>query len=107
MCSEVAWIQLSSGTQVWPQIILDLDYFPDDLSVSFNYVLKKAGVVLEIEGSVRRSIKGHFFTKYDLMSLKRGFVVGSRCVDLTSVYSFTIGKFVLSSVSASVFSSFV
>ena len=31
---EVAWVLVSSGTQVQPQILLDLDY----LSVSYDYV---------------------------------------------------------------------
>ena len=36
--SEVAWVLKSSGTQVQPQIILDPDYLPDYLSVSYDYV---------------------------------------------------------------------
>ena len=35
--SEVAWILISSGTQVQPQIILDLGYPPDYLSVSYDF----------------------------------------------------------------------
>ena len=38
MNSEVAWVQVSSGTQVQPQIILDPDYLPDYVSVSYDYV---------------------------------------------------------------------
>ena len=38
MNSEVAWVLVSSGTQVQPQIILDLDYLPDYLSDSYDYV---------------------------------------------------------------------
>ena len=34
---EVAWVLLSSGTQVQPQIILDPDYLLDYLSVSYDY----------------------------------------------------------------------
>ena len=37
MYSEVAWVLLSSGTQVQPQIILELDCLPDYLSVSYDY----------------------------------------------------------------------
>ena len=37
MYSEVAWVLLSSGTQVQPQIILDPDYLPDYLSVSYDH----------------------------------------------------------------------
>ena len=33
--AEVAWV--SSGTQVQPQVILDPDYLPDYLSVSYDY----------------------------------------------------------------------
>ena len=38
MYSEVAWVLVSSETQVQPQIILDPDYLPDYLSVSYGYV---------------------------------------------------------------------
>ena len=37
MNSEVAWVLVSLGTQVQPQIILDPDYLPDYLSVSDDY----------------------------------------------------------------------
>ena len=36
MNSEVAWVLVSSGIQVQPQIILDPDYLPDFLSVSYD-----------------------------------------------------------------------
>ena len=37
MYSEVAWVLVSSGTQVQLQIILELDYLPDYLSASYDY----------------------------------------------------------------------
>ena len=37
MNSELAWVLVSSGAQVQPQIILDSDYLPDYLSVSYEY----------------------------------------------------------------------
>ena len=37
MNSDVAWVLVSSGTQVQPQIILDPDYLPDYISVSYDY----------------------------------------------------------------------
>ena len=37
MYSEVAWVLVALGTQVWPQIILDPDCNPGYLSVSYNY----------------------------------------------------------------------
>ena len=37
--SEVVWVLVSSGTQVEPQIILDSDYLPDYISVSYDYDL--------------------------------------------------------------------
>ena len=40
--SEVAWVLVSSGTQVQPQIILDQDYLPNYLSVSYDYVYIKS-----------------------------------------------------------------
>ena len=39
MYAEVAWVLVSSGTQVQPQVILDPDYLPDYLSVSYDYDL--------------------------------------------------------------------
>ena len=44
MNSEAAWVLVSSGTQVLPQIILDPDYLPDYLSVSYDYALTEAAV---------------------------------------------------------------
>ena len=35
--AEVAWVLVSSGTQVQSQIILDPDYLPGYLSVSYDY----------------------------------------------------------------------
>ena len=37
MYSEVAWVLVSSGTHIQPQIILDPDYLPDYLSVYYDY----------------------------------------------------------------------
>ena len=37
MYADVAWVIVSSGTQVQPQIILDPDYLPDYLSVFYDY----------------------------------------------------------------------
>ena len=37
MNSEVAWVLVSTGTQVQRQIILDPDYLPNYLSVSYDY----------------------------------------------------------------------
>ena len=36
MHSEVAWVLVSSGTQVQPQIILNPDYLADYVSVSYD-----------------------------------------------------------------------
>ena len=41
MYAEVARVLVSLGTQVQPQMILDRDYLPDYLSVSYDYVLMK------------------------------------------------------------------
>ena len=38
MCSEVGWVLVSSGTQVQPQLILEPDYLPGYLSISYDYV---------------------------------------------------------------------
>ena len=38
MYAEVAWVLVSSGTQVQRQVILDPDYIPDYVSVSYNYM---------------------------------------------------------------------
>ena len=37
MTCEVAWVLVSSGTQIQQQIILDSDYIPEYLTVSYNY----------------------------------------------------------------------
>ena len=37
MYAEVAWVLVSSGTQVQLQIIFNPDYLPDYLSVSYGY----------------------------------------------------------------------
>ena len=37
MNSEVAWVVVSLETQIQLQIILDPDFLPDYLSVSYNY----------------------------------------------------------------------
>ena len=36
MYSEVSWVVVSLGTQVQSQMIIDLDYLPDYLSVSYD-----------------------------------------------------------------------
>ena len=37
MHAQINWVLGSSGTQVQPQVILDLDDLPDYLSVSYDY----------------------------------------------------------------------
>ena len=37
MYAEVAWVLVSLGTQVQPQVLLDPNYLPDYLSVSYDY----------------------------------------------------------------------
>ena len=37
MYAEVAWVLVSSGTQVQPQVILDPDYLLDYLSASYDF----------------------------------------------------------------------
>ena len=39
MYAEVAWVLVSSETQVEEPVILDPDYLPDYLSVSYDYVI--------------------------------------------------------------------
>ena len=36
MYAKVVWVLVSSGTQVQPQVILDPDYLPDYLPVSYD-----------------------------------------------------------------------
>ena len=36
MYAKVAWVLVSSGTQVQPQVMLDPDYLPNYLSVSYD-----------------------------------------------------------------------
>ena len=42
MYAEVSWAVVSLGTQVQPQITIDLDYFPGYSSVSYDYAFDKA-----------------------------------------------------------------
>ena len=37
MYAEVAWVVVSSETQVQPQVKLNPDYLPDYISVSYDY----------------------------------------------------------------------
>ena len=37
MYAEVAWVLVSPGTRVQLQVILNPDYLPDYLSVSYDY----------------------------------------------------------------------
>ena len=46
MYAEVAWVLVSSGIQVQRQILLDPDYLPDYLSVSYDY-----GIIITRYGS--------------------------------------------------------
>ena len=49
MYSEVAWVLVSSVTQVQPQIMLDPDYLLDYLSVSYDYVsLMNSGAAVNV-----------------------------------------------------------
>ena len=41
MYAEVAWVLVSSETQVKPQIMLEPNYLPDYLSVFYYYVIIK------------------------------------------------------------------
>ena len=43
--SEVAWVLVSSGTQVQLQTILEPDYLPGYLSVSYDYVVNYTTVI--------------------------------------------------------------
>ena len=47
MTSEEAWVLVSSGTQVQPQITLGPDYPLDYLSVSYDYV-ETEGLIIEL-----------------------------------------------------------
>ena len=44
MNSEVAWVLVSSGTQVQPLIMLDPEYLSDYLSVSYDHEITSWGV---------------------------------------------------------------
>ena len=46
MYAEVAWVLVSSGTQVQPQVILDPDCLPNYLSVSYDYVCNYLGIFI-------------------------------------------------------------
>ena len=48
MYSEVAWVLVSSGTEVQPQIILEQEYLPDYFSVSYDHYADGLAFVTEI-----------------------------------------------------------
>ena len=59
------WVLESLGTQVQPQIILDLDYLPDYLSVSFAPLLKYRIVKIR-KINVRKFYGEHFWNFLNL-----------------------------------------
>ena len=66
MNSEVALVLVSWGTQVQPQIILDPDYLPDYLSVSYDFDL----MYHMYEDVCYKSISMHFH-EFDLIDYFR------------------------------------
>ena len=46
MYAEAAWVLVSPGTQFQPQIILDPNYIPGYLSVSYDYVLNSLSMLI-------------------------------------------------------------
>ena len=62
MYAEVAWVLVSSGTQVQPQILLDPDYLPDYLSISYDNV--------NTENLLRRELQTDFLKKQLLRLLR-------------------------------------
>ena len=54
MYAEAAWILVSSGTHVQPQMILDPDYLPDYLSVSYKYGVIQSPYLLADEKRQKR-----------------------------------------------------
>ena len=56
MNSEVSWVLVSSGTQVQPQIILNPDYRPGYLSLSYDYGLSENTAI------ARNFVKSHVIT---------------------------------------------
>ena len=52
MYTEVVWVQLSLGTQVQSQMILDPDYLPDYLSFSYDYVSNYSLAILQYHESL-------------------------------------------------------
>ena len=60
MHTEVAWVLVSSGTQVQPQVTLDPDYLSDYLSVSYDYELRQVGHLLLLQPDDSHSHKGGY-----------------------------------------------
>ena len=52
MYAEIAWVLVSSGTQVQPQVILDPYYLPDYFSVSYNSGLIKLLLKVQISFAI-------------------------------------------------------
>ena len=68
MHSKVAWVLLSSRTQVQPQVILDPAYLPNYLSVSYGYGLKS---YICRSSHRKRSIKKAILKKFTIITGKQ------------------------------------
>ena len=61
--AEIAWVLVSLGTQVQPQVMLDPDYLPDYLSVSYDYAwtyMKAIKLVVKIVSENTLFLKNKF-----------------------------------------------
>ena len=52
--AEVAWVLVSSGTQVQPQVILDPDHLPGYLSISYDDANSKLKIKVYLELPTRK-----------------------------------------------------
>ena len=51
MYAEIAWVLVSSGTQVQPQVMFHPDYLPDYLSASYDYGKEKEVTVIQTQST--------------------------------------------------------
>ena len=84
MYAEVAWILVSSGTQVQPQVILDPDYFPDYLFVSYYYgnskIVQKSLFIFCLQIASFLDFQNmHWYTIFNFLNYELGDLATSSC----------------------------
>ena len=92
MYAEVAWVLVSLGTQVQPQIILNPDYLPDYLSISYDYGTIKS----QVYKNMKIFFKKELITTRNLILIKIYSSNGIRCSFFLLQFYFILHKILFS-----------